>query len=243
MLLVNVDYIIVGRIFGAQDLGYYTMAFNLASWPVAFFAVSVARVSVPAFAQLQHDARRMQDAYRTGSFTLLASTAPACLLLATFADPLIRFLYGDKWAPAVSVLRLLAVLGLLRVVYQFWADILTAVGASRRVLITQVVWLAGLVPGLWLASQHGLTAIGVGHVVVAVAVAGPMYVLMLRGVVRLAPGMPEAGGVFWRARWVRSPASRSWHFTWDRCPPSPLALPSYWGVRSRPLADRSSGRD
>ena len=52
--LLNLDYVLVGRYLGTEALGYYTLAFNLASWPVTFFAVAVARVSVPAFARLQH---------------------------------------------------------------------------------------------------------------------------------------------------------------------------------------------
>ncbi|WP_161988681.1 lipopolysaccharide biosynthesis protein [Pedococcus bigeumensis] len=191
VLLLNVDYIVVGRMLGTQDLGYYTLAFNLASWPVTFFAVAVARVSVPAFARLQHDLPRLQRAYDHTSVLLLLVTVPVCLLLGSLADPLVRFVYGDKWAPAATVLQFLAALGLLRVLYQFWADVLVAVGSSRRVLVTQLAWLCALVPGLTFATRDGLPGVGIAHVLVAVLVVGPVYVFALRGIVRPGATAPQ----------------------------------------------------
>jgi O-antigen/teichoic acid export membrane protein len=183
--LLNIDYVIVGRFLGTESLGLYTMAFNLASWPVTFFAVAVARVAVPAFGRLQDDLARLQKAYDRSSVLLLAGTVPVCMLLGVFADPLLRFLYGDKWAPAAPTLQLLAILGLLRVLYQFWADVLTAVGSSKRVLGAQVAWLVALLAGLLLGVRAGLVGVGLAHVVVALLVVGPVYALSLRGILRL----------------------------------------------------------
>lgn len=183
--LLNVDYVLVGRYLGTEALGYYTLAFNLASWPVTFFAVAVARVSVPAFARLQHRPVQLQSAYNRSSPALMAVTIPACLLLAVFADPLVRLLYGEKWVPAVLVLQLLCGLGLLRVVYQYWADILVAVGAGGRALLVQVCWFVALVPSLVVAMQWGLAGVGVAHLVVAGLLVGPVNVLCMRGIVHL----------------------------------------------------------
>lgn len=189
--LLNLDYLVIGRLLGTEDLGYYTLAFNLASWPVTFFAVAVARVSVPGFARLQHDPPRLQAAYTRWSTVLLAVTLPVCLLLGAFADPLVRFVYGDKWAPAVTVLRLLAVLGLLRVVYQFWADVLVAVGAGRRTLVSQVVWLSALVPALIVGVEHGLRGVGTAHVAVALGIVGPVLLVCMRGVISVTENLRD----------------------------------------------------
>lgn len=183
--LLNVDYVLVGRYLGTEALGYYTLAFNLASWPVTFFAVAVARVSVPAFARLQHSPAQLQSAYDRTSPPLIAVTIPACLLLAVFADPLVRVLYGEKWVAAVVVLQFLAGLGLLRVVYQYWADVLVAVGAGSRALLVQVCWILALVPALVVAMRWGLAGVGVAHLVVAGLLVGPVNVLCMRGVVHV----------------------------------------------------------
>ena len=50
--MLNVDYIIVGRLLGATALGLYTIAFNLSSWPSNVISVTMRRVSIPVFAQL-----------------------------------------------------------------------------------------------------------------------------------------------------------------------------------------------
>jgi PST family polysaccharide transporter len=47
------DYFIVGRVLGAGPLGFYTLAFNLANYPVANFAQVLTRIVFPTFATLQ----------------------------------------------------------------------------------------------------------------------------------------------------------------------------------------------
>ena len=84
VVLLNIDYVVVGRLLGTENLGYYTMAFNLASWPVTFFAVAVARVSVPAFGRLQAEPARVQSAFERSSTCSWSSQCPrascwACL--------------------------------------------------------------------------------------------------------------------------------------------------------------------
>lgn len=184
--VLNVDYVIVGHEMGATALGIYTLAFNLASWPVTFFAVTVERVAVPAFSRLQHDRKRLQAGYDKAIVALAAVTIPVCLLIGVLADPLIRFVYGHKWVAAVAVLPLLAALGFFRVVFQLWADLLVAVGAGRRVLATQVVWLVALTAGISVAVPHGLVAVGTAHVVVAGGIILPVYLITLRGIARPA---------------------------------------------------------
>ena len=61
--VLNVDNLVVGRVLGPIELGFYTLAFNLSSWPVSVFAVAVWRVSVPGFARLQTDPERLRSAF------------------------------------------------------------------------------------------------------------------------------------------------------------------------------------
>ena len=107
VLLLNVDYIIVGRLLGTEALGYYTLAFNLASWPVTFFAVS-GRADLgprlrPGAARSQPAAVRLQPFHDRAPAAVDGANVRAAP--GVFADPLVRFVYGDTWAPAVTVLH------------------------------------------------------------------------------------------------------------------------------------------
>jgi O-antigen/teichoic acid export membrane protein len=176
---LNVDNVIVGRYLGPTELGIYTLAFNISSWPVGVFSVAVWRVSVPAFAQLQEDRPRLRAAFARSFGLLMTATLPVCALLAALAQPLVSTVYGDKWAAAAAVLSVLAALGALRVGLQLMTDVLVAVGRSHVAFALQVVWLLLLIPALAFGSTKGLVGVGVAHVLVALAVVLPLHLLAL----------------------------------------------------------------
>jgi PST family polysaccharide transporter len=105
------------------------------------------------------------------------------VLLSVLAVPLVRFVYGAKWAPAAATLVFLALLGAFRVVLELAYDYLMAVGHSRTLLWLQGLWLAALIPTLAAAAMlGGIRGVGAGHVAVAVFVVTPAVLLALHGV-------------------------------------------------------------
>jgi len=174
--VLNVDTVVAGRVLGPVLLGFYVLAFNLSSWPVNVFAVAVWRVSVPAFARMQNDLARLSEAFTRSFGLLMAVILPVCILLSVLALPLIRLVYGVKWAAAAPVLSVLAALGALRVALQLMTDVLVAVGRSKRAFVLQAIWLAALVPALVVGAHlGGLTGIAWAHVLVALLVVTPLH--------------------------------------------------------------------
>ena len=97
--VTNVDQLVVGRMLGATALGFYVLALNLATWPVAMFSLPVRNVAPAAFARLQHDHDAMRAAFLSSSALLCAVALPICLVIGGSATPLIRFAYGARWSP------------------------------------------------------------------------------------------------------------------------------------------------
>lgn len=77
VFMVNVDYLIVGRLLGSVELGLYLLAFNLSSWPVSMFSVSIARVSVAGFARLAGDPPALAAAFVRSTGLLMALGCPS----------------------------------------------------------------------------------------------------------------------------------------------------------------------
>ena len=57
--VLNVDYVVVGRVLGATALGLYVLAFNISGWPMNVFGAVVRSISLPGFAHLQRDGEDM----------------------------------------------------------------------------------------------------------------------------------------------------------------------------------------
>jgi O-antigen/teichoic acid export membrane protein len=172
--LLNVDYVVVARVFDLEQLGLYLMAFNLSSWPVSMLSTAVAMVALPGFARLQHDRVALRQAFLTATHALASVAFPVAVLVSVCAVPLIGVLYGSPWVPAAAALHTLALLGAARVLILLGGDLLAAVGSGRALLALQLVWLAALVPALAVGARWGgLAGVGVAHLVVAGVVVVP----------------------------------------------------------------------
>jgi PST family polysaccharide transporter len=177
-LVLNVDYIVIGRTAGAVTLGLYVLAFNMSSWPVNALVQAVRNVALPGFSRLDRDSSTRSF---VSSFALVLS---AGLLVAAFlgplSGPLVDFVYGPRWHRAAGALGALAFFGALRVVFDLAATYLFARGTSKPVFAVQVVWIAALVPAMVVGVHAwGIVGAGIAHITVAATVVLPAYLVAL----------------------------------------------------------------
>ncbi len=178
--MLNVDYLVVGRELGTVALGYYTLAFQLSSFPWNTLSTAVRPVAVPGFARFQEEADRLREVFLRWFHLLMSAAIPLCTLLAVLALPLITVIYGDKWRPAAAVLVFLAVLGGARVAIDFCYDLFVAVGETSVLVRIQALWLVVLIPALTIGARHdGIRGVGIAHVIVAVGLILPIYLFTL----------------------------------------------------------------
>jgi PST family polysaccharide transporter len=190
--VLNVDYVVVGVLLGPVALGVYVLAFNISSWSVNVLSSAVRSVSLAGFSRLAEDDTRgaAPAAFTRSLGWLFAIAAPIGAGLVVFGPTLIRFVYGARWTPAGVPLRLLAVVGVLRVCFELAYDYLVAVGRPRILLFVQGAWLVALIPTLTAgAARFGVAGVAGGHVVVAIAVVTPAYIVGLR---RAGVSLPRA---------------------------------------------------
>ncbi|MGY1649748.1 oligosaccharide flippase family protein [Geodermatophilus sp. SYSU D01119] len=198
-VLLTVDNAIVGHWVGVLGLGFYVLAFNVSSWPMSVIGMAARAVALPGFVRAGEEGGRPADGLETAVRATALVALPAGALLAVLAGPLVEFLYGARWLPAAAALPGLALFGALRVVLDIFVSFLIARGATRTVLSIQVLWLVLLTPAMYAAVvSSGLAGAGWVHLLVAVVVTVPAYLLAVRahgvgaaGLVRAA--LPGAG--------------------------------------------------
>jgi PST family polysaccharide transporter len=189
-ILLNADYLVVGRIMGATALGYYLLAFNISSWAQGIVGTAVRYVSIASFSRLaEQDEEVLSVGVQRSVPLLVTGVMPLAMLMATLAPALVIFLYGSQWAPAAPVLRFLAVLTVVRLLIRFAIDIMTSAGATWATFWLNLAWAVGLVPALIFGTRlDGIRGTAIAHAVVAVLLAAPLAVWTLhRSRVRLAP--------------------------------------------------------
>ena len=182
-VLLNADYLVVGRVLGPVALGLYLLAYNISNWPVAIISDAVRRVSIAGFARLEDDEARLREGFRRTFSIMVIVSLPLVLVLAVLAEDVVQVLYGPTWLPSAAVLTWLALLGGVRVAVGYVFDLLVGIGRTRLTLALKAAWLVVLLPGLlWAASTGGIPRVGMVHAVVGLAVATPLFLTATRTV-------------------------------------------------------------
>lgn len=179
--LLNVDYVVISHTSGAVLLGYYVLAFNLSSWPMTAVGQAIRNVALPAFSRQSHDDPALKDSLRRSFALAWAAGVPISVMLAVLAVPLITAVYGERWQTSAQALLGLAVLGGFRVVFDVFAAFLLTKGASRSMLVIQLVWIAALIPAIYLGTRWGgIAGAGLAHAAVAALVVLPCYLVAMK---------------------------------------------------------------
>ncbi len=189
-VVTNVQFGVVGHIAGAVALGYFLLAFNMASWAQSILGQAIRYVSVAGFSRLsEHDDDALSQGVQRSMPLMVTVVAPIVALTSALAAPMVAVLYGSRWAPAGPVLRILVGLTLARMLTGLAMDALMGAGATRATLWLNLGWAVVLIPTLWWASETGgIRGAAYAQTGVAVLVAVPLAAVALhRARVALAP--------------------------------------------------------
>ncbi len=110
----NADYLLIGRYLGADDLGYYTLAYRILLFPVQGIAAVVGRVLYPIFSTIQDDNERFASTYLKVVGNIALITFPLMAGILALARPFILIIFGEKWEPVILLTMIFAPLGLIQ---------------------------------------------------------------------------------------------------------------------------------
>lgn len=103
-LFTNIYLLVIGKIFNASSLGFYTQADRFTKLPSSNITGILQRVTYPVLCSIQDDDNRLREDYRKllrlSAFTIF----PMMCLLAGIAYPLVDLLLGEKWRFAATMI-------------------------------------------------------------------------------------------------------------------------------------------
>jgi len=171
-------YVILGLLHSAAVVGIFHFAYHLSLQVQTLLALNLSQVLLPSFAKLQDDLPRQTAALIRATKLLMLLAAPAALLVAALADPLINLVFHERWQQAIPVLQLLSIGTALNLTSIVTMNLLKAQGRygfHMRVTFWRAVGFLVLVTAG--GVYGGVVAVAAGATV-AMAVFGPvsMYV-------------------------------------------------------------------
>ncbi len=126
----NCYSLIIGRLFSANDLAFFTRAKTVGELPTETISGIVGRVIFPIFSKIQNDRVKLKIVMRKSLVFMVMLNFPVMTLLAVMAKPLVLLLLTDKWADSIPYLQLFCFVGLIYPLHLINLNVLQAMGRS-----------------------------------------------------------------------------------------------------------------
>lgn len=138
ILYSNGFALIIGKVYGARDLGLLTRASNTTGLPTGIIAQVIARTALPLFAARTGDPEALRRGFRRSVSLAMLLSLPLMAGLALLSDLVILNLFGPKWMPSAPLLAITAIGGALVPLHVLNLQLLLAAGDSKRFLALEI---------------------------------------------------------------------------------------------------------
>ena len=181
LLNSTADSLVIGRVLGATQLGFYSVAYRLGTMPGTVIGYIVGRVMFSVYSTLQHDIAAVRRVYLQNLQRIAIFALPAGVLLVVAARPIVHGLLGEQWSPAIVPLRLVALFGLSRAFLGPSGELFRGLGRPHLNVILGFAYAVLVVPALLLlVPTVGLAGGPLAFLIGQLAAGVPAFVISAR---------------------------------------------------------------
>ncbi len=177
VVISRVPHFVVGRYFGPQSLGAYTVGSEISQMAHTELIAPINRALFPGYSRLVNDLPAFRATCIQATAVILLIVLPVSVGVAVVAEQIVRVLLGPQWGDAVPIIQILAFSGAATAVSSNNVQVYLALGKPHHftlVLATRLVLLGAMM--LLFSTTYG--------------VAGLAYAELIASVGSLAVGMP-----------------------------------------------------
>jgi O-antigen/teichoic acid export membrane protein len=172
----NADFLVAGRILGKAALGFYNVAWTLASIPVDKVAALVGQVTPAFFSAVQTDPAAVRRYLLRITEGISLITFPVSVGVALVARDFVLVVLGSKWEATIAPLQLLAAYAAFRSITPLLHHVLFTVRDSRFVKWNMVAAAVLMPTGFYVSGQRwGTVGLAMAWVVVDPLIMFPSY--------------------------------------------------------------------
>lgn len=143
-LTQNIDYLLIGKMLGAQPLGVYTLAYNFTYVVRGQIMNVVNKVFYPTYSKIQDDLLTIKRYYFKVIKYNCIIIYPLMVGLLLLAEPFVLIGLGDKWREAIIPLQFMAGAGLVHLLTSSNTTLLRGIGKPRLELIMSIIKTLGV---------------------------------------------------------------------------------------------------
>lgn len=160
----NIYTIVIGKLFSAGSLGFFTRASQFAAFPSANITGILQRVTFPVLCEIHDNETQLQTAYRKIIKFSALVIFPLMMGLAALADPLIITILTDKWAETAWMLQIMCFSMMWYPIHAINLNILNVKGRSDLFLKLEIIKKILTIIVLIITIPLGIKAMLLGQV-------------------------------------------------------------------------------
>ncbi|RYZ96025.1 MAG: colanic acid exporter [Sphingobacteriaceae bacterium] len=161
----NLDAIMIGGLLGVKQLGYYTIALQIAVYPVSRLCPIIIQVSYPIMARMKDNLDGLKRAYLQIVDFITYINVPLLTGLFLMAFNIIPIIYGPGWEPTVPLIKILVFMALFSCVTYPLSTVAFSIGKPNLPFYQNLIVVIIKFPMIYiLARLYGVTGIALGLV-------------------------------------------------------------------------------
>ena len=160
----NMYLLVIGKVFTASSLGYYTRANQFAEFSSSNLTGIMQRVTYPVLCQIQNDDERLAQIYRRFLRLSAFLIFPLLMGLSAVAEPFILILLKSQWLFTATLLQIICFSMMWYPIHAINLNLLQVKGRSDLFLKLEIIKKLLAVAVLCITVPMGLIAMCVGQI-------------------------------------------------------------------------------
>lgn len=151
-IALQTDKVLVGKYLGTQELGFYSRAYQLTTFPINNVTRVVNNVMFPALSKIKNDTSKVTSIYLKVVGYIAVLTFPMLAGFAYLSEEIVYVLLGEKWVPMHIYFRFFSLVCMFSTLGQMSTSFFLSQGKAHLHLklnvFTQSIKIAFLVIGV-----------------------------------------------------------------------------------------------
>ena len=171
----NLDILIVGKLFGSEVLGGYSLAKQLVFRPGKLINPVLTRVGAPVLAKFQGSIQSLRTNYLKLINLVASINVPIYLAIFILAPLLVEILYGENYLEIAGLVRILSMAMMVRSIYNPVGSLVVATGRTDLEFYWNLSTFAFIPIAIFVGSQFSIEGVAWGMLIAMILLFIPFW--------------------------------------------------------------------
>ncbi len=170
----NLDNLLLGKIWGANELGLYNRAYQLMTLPIDQVNEPITSVAIPALSRIKDEEQRYRRAYLRMLEKIAMFTMPAIAFMMATSDWIVQLILGPQWSATSRIFLLLGITGLFQPIANTTGWLFLTQGRSRHMFQWGLISGPLTVGSILLGLPWGAVGVATSYAITRVLLTDPL---------------------------------------------------------------------